>query len=337
MREYNKNIRGKLFIYFKDRLSSKKSTNGWVRSKCYYCGGVQTMGINLQSFRVHCFKCGETSTPLKLLMEIESFKTYQEAYKFISIQQEYEAYEDSGREKIEITPVNLPESFQLLSLGNSMVAKAARHYMKKRGYKIDELSINGVGYCSEGEYGGYIVFPYYRKGKLVYFQGRLFMGAGTKMKNPLEAQFGVGKTQIIYNEDALYIYRKVYILESITNSLTLGSNASALSGKKASNWQMSKIISSPCEKAIIILDPDAYDEALDLALQLVHYKKTKVVKLPDGVDVNDYGRNKTLRIVRNTEYKKYMDLYREKLNINGQTSFTPHQRVGPRGSATRGY
>jgi len=288
------------------------------------------MGIHLEHNKAKCFKCEEFKSPIDLLMDLEKFEIISEAFKFLSIQQEYDAYESRSIIKPrEYKQVELPLGFNLISMGDHAIARAARHYMKKRGFSIDRLASQGVGYCDEGEYFGYIVFPFYRKGELVYYQGRLFMGVGSKMKNPKDEEFGIGKSQVIFNQDALYIYEKIYAVESITNSLTMGDRGVAMQGKFVSEWQLSQLIMSPCEQLVIILDPDAMDKAIELGLKICNHKDVKVVKLPDSVDVNDLGRKKTLSFVKKTKWQRYMDLYRLKLNLNGtQTEHTHHGR-GP--------
>lgn len=335
MKQYNKSIKGKLLSYFKQRLRIKPSTKGYWRCDCKLCGGTYSMGINLDNSKVLCFKCGERLSPVKLLMFLENFTLINQAYKFLSIQQEYEYYESNSRLIRKYKAVKLPDGFRSLMDGNDLIGRAARHYMRKRGFNIEELSLKGVGYCIKGEYFGYIIFPFYIKGELVYFQGRIFMGDGPKMKNPPDEAFGIGKSQVIFNQDALYIYTRAFIVESITNALTLGDAGAAIQGKTISNNQMSSIIFSPCEKAVIILDPDAYKEAVEMAMGIVNYKKVKVVKLPDqmkiegkmrDVDVNAIGKKKTLEFVKAHEYKRYMELFRLKLNLNGKT--TEHTRNG---------
>jgi hypothetical protein len=326
MKQYNESIKGKLFNYFRQRLNIKMSTKGWWRCNCPLCGGKYSFGIHMEEYKAHCFKCEEYIDTIKTLMVVEGFETRSEAYKFLAIQQEYEYFESYTREKKVYKKVELPEGYQLISSGTNIIAKSARHYITKRGFKVDSLAMKGVGYCTKGEYQGYIIFPYFRKGELVYYQGRLFQGAGPKMKNPPDTQFGIGKSQVVYNLDAYYIYDKVYTVESITNALTIGDNAGSLNGKSISVQQLSSIIMAPCTTNIIILDPDAWRNAIELGMQLAHYKKIKVVKLPDEVDVNDLGRNKTLKFVKATPYQKYMDLFRLK---NEKSTEHTHYGRGP--------
>lgn len=338
MKQYTSSIKGKLFKYFKSKLRIKKSTKGYWRCDCFYCGGNFSMGINLEGQKVHCFKCAERKDPIRMLMDIEGFETYNQAKSFLNVQQEYDAYERLSKvEKKEYKYLELPESFQLLMQGDSIMGKSARHYITKRKFDVTKLSLKGIGYCTEGEYAGYIVFPYYNKGKLVYFQGRRYMGVGPKMKNPPSDVYGIGKNQIIYNEDALFMYKKVYVMESITNCETLGDNTAGFNGKSVSSYQYSRLIQSPCSTLVIILDPDAYDKALSLALQVVHYKRVKVVLLPKDEDVNSLGKRATMKLVNAETYKTHRELYKLKLNLsNAKNPESTYTRVRSNYNPVRG-
>jgi DNA primase len=148
------------------------------------------------------------------------------------------------------------------------------------------------------------------------------------MKNPPEEEFGIGKSNLIYNHDALYMYDKVYLVESITNAETLGDQAVAFQGKKLSEYQISNLIYSPCSKVVILLDDDAWEEAVQLAMRLVHYKRVKVVKMPEKQDVNDLGKKATLKLTKVVDYQRYMDLFKLKLNKNEGPQPT-RKRIGP--------
>lgn len=315
---YTISIKGKLFDYFQQRLRLKKSTKSFYRGNCLWCGGNYTMGVSVEANKVHCFKCLEKMSCIDALMKIEGFETYNEAKKFINVQQEYEAYDRMFRDnkKVEYKQLNLPESFNLITQGEDIYARSARNYLgNKRKFNIRTLAKRGVGYCNEGEYAGYIIFPFYIGGELRYFQGRRYLGSGPKMKNPPEEEYGIGKSKLIYNQDALFIYNRVYIMESITNCLTLGDATSALLGKTISQYQLSKVVEAPCKKIIIILDNDAWEQAIDMAMQTCHYKKVKLIHLPTSEDVNDLGKTKTLEIVKKEPYKKYMDFFRMRLDL----------------------
>ena len=108
------------------------------------------------------------------------------------------------------------------------------------------------------------------------------------------------------------MYRSVFICEGALNALTLGDRAIATMGKAISAFQVNELLKSQCERFIILLDPDAKQYAINLALKLVSYKKIKVVFLPEGFDVNDLGKSKTLKLVYATRYQSYQELIKIK-------------------------
>ena len=337
MKQYNKSVRGKLFKYFKQRLSMKQSTRGWYRADCIFCNRPQSMGINLTTYKAHCFGCLEKLNPVQLLMEIEGFKQYSQAYEYLRVQEEFDSYTDFAGKKVEIKPVELPDSFKLITDIKGYLGKHAQTYMINRGFSMDELEAAGIGYCTRGEYAGYIIFPVYHQGKLVFYQGRKYIDIGPKMRNPEFEKFGIGKTQVMFNADALFIYNKIYLVESITNALTLGNKSIASFGKELSPWQMSLIIHSPCTHITLIYDSDAYYGAIKQAMQLVHYKKVKVILMPNQKDVNDIGRKNTLRLKRNTPWQSYQDLLKIKTALDEKGAIYPHIRERLSISPTRGF
>ena len=88
----------------------------------------------------------------------------------------------------------------------------------------------------------------------------------------------------------------------------MGDRGIATMGKAISAFQVNELLKSPCERFIILLDPDAKKYAINLALKLVAYKKVKVVFLPEGKDVNDLRKAKTLKLVYQTRYQSYQEL-----------------------------
>lgn len=338
----NKSIKSKLYRYFKQRLNLKPSTNGFLRGNCPHCGGKFTFGVNIEKHKINCFKdCGITTSPLKLVMQLEELETRAELNEFLNIQQEYESYDSLiFNQDYSIKPkfnnISLPETFTPINMGNGIIADAARHSLTKRGFDITELAIQGVGYCNGGDYMGYIIFPFFEKSKLQFFQGRKFAGAGPKMKNPKEEDYGIGKTQLLYNKDALFIYKKIYLVESITNALTIGERGVGILGKKISNYQLSLILKSPCEEVVIMLDPDAMIEAYQLAMTLVQYKRVKVVvwepwEDKKGPDVNDMGKKKSLRLAKSFSYENYSYFFKQyrKLKYDQGTKYTYNGEASP--------
>ena len=273
-------------------------------------------GINLGLNRTNCFRCGEHPSAVDLVMYLEGLEKYTDVVRFLENEQfsgyvfKEEAFELKGRKEL-----YLPEGFKLLNQGTSTLAKSARAYVKRRGFDIDTVSKMGWGYGTKGKYFGYLIIPFHEKGQLTYFNARLFIGNGPRYNNPDTSESGLGKSFIIYNKDALEMYKTVFICEGAINAQTMGERGIASGGKAISRYQINEIIKSPVERIIILFDPDAKHNAIDLALKLVQYKKVKVVFLPEGKDVNDLGRKETLRRIYQVHYQNYQELLQLKMQL----------------------
>jgi DNA primase len=286
------------------------------------CGKELKMGVHISDRRVNCFSCGHKPEPLKFIAELEGLSTRNEVLRLLG------SFDDTGYLDIDFSyqrpdekSIELPDGYKLIGMGNSYTSKLVAQYMKKRGFSISSLQMAGVGYCGTGEYANRIIIPYYSQGELIYFNARRYLDFGSKFKNPSYEELGIGKNTILYNSDALAIYKKVRIVESATNALTIGPTAIGTGGKALSKNQISSIVRSPVEKVSIMLDPDAYDKAIELGLELANYKKVKVVKFPEGKDVNDLGKKTTLELEKATPYKTYKELLKEKWEIKGSLAF----------------
>lgn len=155
---------------------------------------------------------------------------------------------------------------------------------------------------------GYLIIPFYYRGQLRYYNARNVIGKGPRYNNPDKDITGLGKQFIIFNHDALEMYRSVFICEGALNALTIGDRAIATMGKVVSKYQLNELIKAPCQRYIILLDFDAQKYAIELALKLIQYKKVKLVLFDDNRDVNDLGRKQTLKLVYATRYQSYQEL-----------------------------
>lgn len=306
-----KEIKAKLNEYFQKKLGMYEYNKGWLKGDCPSCG-EHKFGIHISTDRSNCFKCGYNPKPINLIMTIEKMDLYKDLYELLNNLTGIKYYEEE-LERIEPKrDLVLPEEYRNIRNGDSRVAKAARKYLSKRGFNLRELSLKGFGYGSVGKYFGYIIMPYYENNQLIYFTTRLFIGSGPKFNNPPIEDFGVGKNSIIYNRDALYIYDRIFIAESITNSVTIGDNAIGIGGKVLSRNQLNEIIKSSCTKIIIGLDRDAIQYSIDIAFALIDYKKVKIMAMPHEKDINDIGKERSLNIANKAKYLTYKSLQRLK-------------------------
>ena len=307
-------FKGKVKTYLVKRLGAFEYKHGWLRVPiCPYCHRENKMGVNLSMNRTNCFRCGAHPSPSQMIMDVEGFETYGELVKYLNNGEFTEL--EFREEKIELAekkPVYLPEGFINISQGTNQLAKSIHNYVKRRGFDVEHLSKYGVGYCDKGQLFGYLIIPFFYHGELRYYNARKVLGSGPRYSNPNKDITGLGKEFIIFNYDALGMYKSVYICEGAINALTMGERGIALMGKAYSRYQVNQIIKSPCERVIILLDSDAKKYAINLGLELVNFKKVKVVFMPEDKDCNDLGRSETLKLVYRTRYMQYNDLVKLK-------------------------
>ena len=308
---FNYKFKTKLREYFQSRLGMYDYRNGWLKGDCPTCGAHDKYGVNISHNRTNCFKCGYHERPIYAVKTFESLPSIHEVRILLNAFEGYDFVEKKV-ERIESKPVILPDSFQSLDMGKSQYGKSARNYMKGRGFNIKKLSQKGFGYCTAGDYEGYIIMPFFVHGKMVYFHARNFLSSGPKFNNPPIGEFGVGKSTLVYNLDALYLYDEVSIVESVMNAETLGQTGTVLGGKKISTYQYSIYVKSPVETINILLDDDAWSEAIQLAMQLCRHKNVRLIKMPKEQDVNDIGKKATKKLIKATPISTYMDLVKIK-------------------------
>lgn len=314
-----KPIINKLYSFFINEMGMEEYHKGWLKGDCPMCGRKNKFGVNLFQNRSNCFVCGFHDQPLKIALEKTGLLTLN---SFISRKLDYFEKEYSFEpvlQSLDENKVNLPESYKLITNAHCFIGDLAQKQMIKRGFKIRDLALLGVGYCTKGKYKNRIIIPYYENGKLVYFNARRILPEGPKFQNPTAEELGgVGKSLLIYNIDALNIFNRVYLVESAINAITLGPQAVGLGGKVISNYQLSKIIESQCKEIIILLDDDAYKYSISTALKLIFYKKVKVILMPKGKDVNDIGRKATLKLVKQEPFLTYNMLLNKQKEIDLQ-------------------
>lgn len=308
-------IKIKLHQYFTQRLGMFVYRRGWLKGDCPECGKDKKYGVNIALNRTNCFSCGYKKSPIDVIADVENLVTRNEVYSLLGTFEGLEYYEEELKPYELKENVSLPDSYHNIKRGKSIMGKAARAYVKKRGFDIDKVSKSGWGYCTKGKYMGYLIMPFYQGGKLVYFNARKYLFDGPKFNNPEVEDFGIGKSMLMYNVDSLYLYDRVWVVEGLMNAETIGENALSTGGKKFSNYQVNLILKSPVKRVIIGFDNDGLDDAIKIALKLQPFKKVKIVKFKDDRDINDLGRNKTIRLSNRERYLSYNDLIKLKNSL----------------------
>jgi len=303
----NKTIRSKLYTYAINRLGLRDYRRGWMKGVCPDCGRHGKFGLNLTQNRTNCFVCGFHPSPIELVMDTEGLSNFNEVKVYLKAYEGRE-YLEPVIERIERIDTVLPDGYKNLILGDSKLAQTARNYVKSRGFDPEEMAYKGWGYGVRGEYLGYIIIPFYVGGKLIYFNGRRFVGAGPKYLNPKIEDFGLGKSLIMYNIDALALYNMVYLVEGAINAETMGDQGIATGGKKVSHYQISMILKSEVDWVVLLLDPDAMEDAIKIGMEMAYHANIKLIELPENKDVNNLGKDKVFKYIKKAKWLNYNDL-----------------------------
>jgi DNA primase len=187
--------------------------------------------------------------------------------------------------------VKLPQDFipfKEASMGLKMTPyyKQAYNYIKSRNITDLMVQMYNIGFCYRGIYENRIIIPSYDcERRINYFIARSYLNR-TKMKykNP-EAQ----KELIIFNEYLVNWDETIYIVEGAFDSIFIP-NAIPLLGKFMSDHLFNTLYERAKGKIVIVLDPDAWNDAERLYHKLNCGKlmgRVFAIKLEGDKDIAD--------------------------------------------------
>lgn len=314
----NKN---KAFTYFINEFEATHTTKGWYGFQCPFCGDMRARkkaAVNIQLGSVKCWVCGYKGSLVDFVMDYEGVR-YFDAKDILNSCAEttvdLSIIRDIGKPKF--SEVRLPEGFTPITEGEGIMGTRARNYLVGRGFDLEELDRIGIGYCSEQtddpdtNFFGYIIIPFKRRGSLVYYIGRDYFGHFLRYKNPPTTEFNVGKSELVFNEDALDLYDECQVLEGWADATTIGRTATSTQGWNISPAQFKIYVESGCDALTFIPDAGAdesgdkfYYKALRAAEKFLPYKKEIRVldlnSLEGGKDVNEMGKDVVMDLRQRT-------------------------------------
>lgn len=303
----------KIHSFFNDRFGEfTQSTNGWWDGgDCPLCGS-RKLAYHPKYWKVKCWKgCFKGNVPdfISYLYNVNHFQ----AKEILEGQKDMLLIPEKNP-RISIESMFLPpETFPILD-GGSVLAKRARAYLKGRNFDLNMLDRRGIMYC-EGDndnladnYFGYLIIPFYREGKLIYFIARDFIDNFIRFKNPPKSKFGIGKEEVLFNEDALTKHDKVYLMEGWACALTIGEKGMSYQGAGLGVTQTNILLKSKVKEIILIPDAGYYQNGLKSIKPFIGKFKTKVLNLESfenqglGKDVNDIGIDLIMDLENKTPY-----------------------------------
>ena len=281
-----------------------------INVRCPYChrrGMTEDksghLGINTAINKVHCIRCdwghGNAMAWLEkfdvhiavnvvdVMREVDDLKRIFEVRKL--------------RFDPSVTPV--PRGFRRISMGQDDVFTDS---LRAKGLTVEQMVKHGVGFCEEGKYDGYVIFPFYEEDVQVYFQGRaayagLLADPKTKKKNPPSVD-GMGKNAWLYGIQRAFKGCRLVLVEGTLDQISLqeffdqegdaDTVVVSLQGTSMSfpdparhplNSQWGKLAYFKPSEVLTLLDSDAFKKAEELAkiIGMTGFK-SRAVRLYDG-------------------------------------------------------
>ena len=301
-------------------LNSKGQTLSKANEYMYWSPFVThhkpKLQVNIQTGKWHCWVSNQGGHNLYQLFKKvgAGYNDFKELNKLLGDVSFYKKDNDTTTDD-----VRLPQEYKSLSdpFDTSLIKEHAIRFLRKRGITKEDIIRYNLGYCSEGKYNNRIIIPSYdSRGQLNYFVGRDFYSSNFKYMNPPN----VAKDVIGFD---LYVNWSlpIILVEGVFDAMSVKSNSIPLFGKTILPKLYKKIVEKKVKDIFIILDSDAFDDAIRMTEKFVNEGiNVNFVKL-DGQDPNDLGYKKMITKINNSlpmDFKQIMEmkLYGKKLLAN---------------------
>jgi len=316
--------------YFKKKFKLKVSSKDWFKFNCPFCGKKDKAAIHVFYFKVKCWSCGYNMDPYHFLAAVDNISIIEARDRIFSMVITETLHVEVGDMLIDLEKsgeVVMPYSYtNILDDTKGHIGDRARNYIEGRGVDLDYCEAIGVGYCYDSplkdsgieDWNGYVVSPFIADGILKYYTGRNFVPTNyLTHKFPAKGVFNVGKSELIFNEDAKY-GETVIGVESVMCALTLGPMSMGFCGKDVSHKQLLKLLAAPFDNFVLCLDAGTKLESCKLGIKLLTYKDNIKVKVCDlgyyegrgmGKDPNEIGKDEIMYFIKHTEIATIKSLY----------------------------
>jgi len=249
--------------------------------------GKGNLEINYRRGVYKCWSCAETNdTHGSIYRLVKKYGNPRQNKKFLLLMPE-----EVDEVKRIYKKVYLPKefiSFKDVSQGLKMTPqyKQAWNYIKKRNITDEMIERFNIGFCYNGLYENRIIIPSYdTELTLNYFIARSYLSkTKLKYKNP-----EVQKEIIIWNEHLINWEERLYIVEGAFDSIFVP-NSIPMLGKFMSDNLFKTIYTQAKKDIVIVLDPDAWNDATKLYHKMNCGKlmgRVFVVKLEGNEDIAD--------------------------------------------------
>lgn len=162
-------------------------------------------------------------------------------------------------------------------------------YLAKRGIGRNIIEKYEIGFTTVGKYKNRIIIPSRdHVGNINYFVTRAYGFNKLKYLNP-----DADKTVLIFNEDKISWDSTIYLVEGTFDHIVTP-NSIPLLGKYINDNLYNKLQTKACANVVILLDDDAWYDAVELYKMLNRenlYGRVRIIKMPKGYDMSEVHEN----------------------------------------------
>lgn len=300
-------------------LSDHANSKGWFTTKCEVCHDYKIRGGFLLSdseVAYNCFNCGcktiyyknshISEQMMEVLLAFNIPKEEIQKIQLASLGKTPTKKTVTIKNDNPIVEVPLPQSFYRIKTdGTDTWSNVALEYLEQRGIINDDNFFLSSGKTSafEKKWYGRLIIPFYREGKLIFYQGRSFL----KTKQRYENSVVSGDSVILYGYNRLHtdIDEPLFITEGFFDCYHL--KGVAINGGDLSPAKI-KVINQSRRRKIYI--PDRFGKGKPAAFSAINAGWE--VSIPDTGECKDINES----IMR----FGYMFVYRSLLQ-NAKTGF----------------
>ncbi len=276
------------------RLRWNSKRNGWGAWKCW-----------------SCLKSGNTLGLIELLEGIDdeaAVALVLDGYVGGNAPTRLEGVASSRPRKQKLTrlpQIAWPSGVDMLA--DTSLHQGAWEYLATRGIGKDVLRYWRLGWGRSGWLQGYVVFPVYMDGGLVYWQGRASWdkpeGADRrgyqKTRNPRNVEGYATAEDVLFNYDRACSSQHVVIIEGGFDTLKVGTNGVGLLGKLVTPAKIERLRRMRALRYTIYLDRGEKEraQAEKLAASLTSYAPTYIAMPPPGFDAGALSLEQNAHVV----------------------------------------
>lgn len=314
-----------------------------------YGDGKSNLECNTAKRVFKCWRCQDFSGSLGKLVRMYGTKVQYELYKNLaSIYPAYEYNSDYDDVK-EFAPVRLPDNviyFKDMDVNNPEHFEAYNYIVNERKISRELILYWNLGFIITGYLSKRIFFESRNADNILNYYTTRYYGTDKNIKNKYLNSY-TNKNSVIFGENLIDWDSTIYVCEGPFDMLSLPvGNSVALLGKVLSSALYMKLKEFK-PSIMIILDPDALKNAIELYFQLKSIyvdceERIRIVKIPKMKDVKDiddlrknYGMEEVIKVLHTARELTTDDLFEKKLDSDYGRRYNSNSKYTEWGQGSR--